>query len=133
MSIRPAKAEEQRLGCRLAAPEERPRRAPNPPPATNPGRRSGESTGIHRRKIAKSIALQEETRNSKKTGLSQRGGDFADASRRCDVSRAGGSWNKRAEFLGYQGSHCAAVDLEEKRPWILVDSGWIPRSRITRA
>jgi hypothetical protein len=60
-------------------------------------------------------------------------GDFAGASRRCDVSRAGGSWNKRAEFMGYQGSHCAAVDLEEKRPWILVDSWWIPGQRITRA
>ena len=72
MSIRPAKAEEQRPGCRLEATKERPRRAPNPPPATNPGRRSEESTRIHRRKIAKSTALQEETRNSKKTGLLQR-------------------------------------------------------------
>lgn len=73
MSTPSMERQEPRIGCRLEATEERPRRAPNPPPATNPGRRSGESTRIHRRKIAKSIALQEETRNSKKTDLLQRG------------------------------------------------------------
>lgn len=72
MNIRPAETEEQRLGCRLEATEERPRRAPNPPPATNPGRRSGESTRIHRRKIAKSIAPQQGYWNSWITGLLQR-------------------------------------------------------------
>ena len=72
MSTRPAKEEEQRPGCRLEATEERPRRAPNPPPATNPGRRSGESTRIHRRKIAKSTAPQQRYWNTRKTGLLQR-------------------------------------------------------------
>jgi hypothetical protein len=72
MSIRPAEAEEQRPGCRLEATEERPRRAPNPPPATNPGRRSEESTRIHRRKIAKSTAPQQRYWNSWITGLLQR-------------------------------------------------------------
>ena len=81
---------------------ERPRRAPNPPSVTNPGR-------LQRAAILRTHH----------------------AGVMCSAELALGK--KRAEFLGYQGSHCAAVDLEEKPPWILVDSWWIPSQRITRA
>ena len=58
--------------CRLEATGDRPRRAPNPPPVRNAGCGGKEFQGMHAAKSAKSIALQEKTRNSRNSGLVQR-------------------------------------------------------------
>jgi hypothetical protein len=72
MSRRPRERAEQRLNCRLEATGERQRRALNPPAARNAGCGGKEYQGMHPRKSAKSVALQQKTRNSRNSGLVQR-------------------------------------------------------------